>query len=253
MNVSHLIVATVILFTTASLHSAITVNSSTFNGVTDGAVSTAGLADWGYFSNDGNTFDGVYDNVAFGSLGITTVSGSSSIGTVTLTENDGVNDAIQAQTNDANFTFDSNSTFGSYGGYAPGEQNVWTINFNDLGVGQFLITLYLGHSSTNRGFDMDVSGSGITPFTTTTGGSIAGLGSTVAAYGTSGVSFTYDIDITTTAANDSLTLVHGDTGGGSFGGAIFAGYTVAAIPEPSSLSLIVLGGLSLALLRRQRR
>jgi len=41
-----------------------------------------------------------------------------------------------------------------------------------------------------------------------------------------------------------LTLTFGGTGGGS-GGAILAGYTVTAIPEPSTSALIGLAGIAI--------
>ena len=190
-----------------------------------------------------------HTNTDFGSVDkndgtiITTVNGSSSIGSVTLTEGTTGTDTISPQGNVSNYTFDGTIAHGAYGNFAPTEQNFWQMTFNDLGVGEFDITLYMGHSTTNRGFDIDVTGTGITPFTTTTG-AISGLGSTVAAYGTTGAEFTYDINVTTTGASDDLTLTFGGTGGGS-GGAILAGYTVTAIPEPSTSALIGLAGIAI--------
>lgn len=244
--------------------SAGTIDSSAFNGVTDGAVSTAGTLDWGYWSNDGGMFNESYNAADYGSINdggnpavsYTTAEGSPGIGNVTLTEGTTGTNTVSAQTNNANFTFDGNASFGSYGGFAPGESDVWTIAFNDLGIGTFNITLYLGHSASNRGFDFDVTlddGGVISSQTTTTGGGIGGLGSTLAAYGSTGLSFTYDITVSTSNAGADLTLTHGDTGGGSFGGAIFAGYTVTGtiIPEPGSLALLGLGGLLVASRRRR--
>lgn len=242
--------------------------TSSFNGVTNGAVSTVGLSDWGYVSSSNTGFldsnlSGAglsYNNTPYGTITrdegdiLTTVFGSSTIGLVTLTEGAGGTDTVGAQGNTSNYTFDGNMVYGSYGGFAPGEQDVWTLTLNDLGVGTFDITLYLGHSNTGRSMDMDVvlnDNGDITSTTTTTGGSISGLGSTIAAYGTDGVAYTYDITVTTTNANSDLSITFGDTSGGGFGGAIFGGYTVFTVPEPSTTALLGIGGFAL-LLRRRR-
>ncbi|BCX48041.1 hypothetical protein HAHE_19490 [Haloferula helveola] len=243
---------------------AITVNSSSFSGVTSGAVNTAGTADWGYISVAGGFFDSnlggagaSYSNTSFGTVSnnggtvLSTVSGASTIGTVTLTEGTTGTDTIGGQGNVSNYTFDGTTAHGSYGNFAPNEANIWQMTFNDLGIGQYEITLYMGHSENNRVFDMDVSfdGGSTTEFTTTSP-QIGTLGSTVAAYGSSGSAFTYNIDVTTTSATDDLTLTFGGVSGG-FGGAILAGYTVTPIPEPSTCALIGLAGVAVFLRRRR--
>lgn len=223
-----------------------TIDSDSFNAVTDAAVSTAGTLGWGYIDTAGNFFGTSYNNTPYGDIPQATASGTS----VTLTEGTAGTDTVSPQNNIPNYTFDGTQAYGSYGNYGPGEQDIWTLTFNDLGIGTFTITLYMGHSNTGRSFDMDVSlDDGGAPVTKTTNvGAISGLGSTVTAYGASGAAFTYDITVTTTTAGADLSLVHGDTSGGGFGGAIFSGYTVSGtvIPEPSSLALLGLSGLMMA-------
>lgn len=241
---------------------AITVNSHGFNGVTSGAISTSGRADWGFISVGGGFFDsdlgGVgnsYNNTPFGSLTkndgttITTVSGAPTIGSVTLTEGTAGTNVIDPQTNVPNYTFGGIQAQGSYGNFAPNEQDVWRMTFNDLGIGRHTITLYLGHSATTRVFDMDVTGSGLAPFTSTSP-QIGTLGSTVAGYGTTGAAFTYEIDVTVSAAGDDLTLTHGGISG-SAGGAIFSGYTVTTVPEPATAALLAVAGMFCLRRRRQ--
>jgi len=253
-----------IILCSASAHAAISVSMHNFSAVTNGAISSAGTSDWGYVSVSGGFFDSnlggaglSYNNTAFGSVArnngtvLTTVSGSSTIGAVTLTESISGTNVVDPQGNSTNYTFDGASVFGSYGNFAPTEQDVWRLTFNDLGVGTHQITLYLGHTQSNREFDIDVSydGGASTEFTTSSGGPISALGSTVTTSG--GPAFTYNIEVITTAATDDLTLTLGGTGGG-FGGAFLSAYTVTTVPEPSTFALF--GGLvSIAILLRRRR
>ena len=197
------------------------------------------------------------NNVVFGSVTrdegtvITTVSGSSAIGTVALTEGTTGTDTVGAQSNASPYTFDGNATAGAYGNFAPTEQDVWRLSFNDLGIGTFTITLYLGHSNIGRSFDMDIAltDGGGNDSATTEVSPLSSLGSAVGFAG--GDAFTHTVTVTTTTADAGLTLTHGGTGGSS-GGALFAGYTVTGtiIPEPGSLALLAMGGL--CMVRRRR-
>ena len=255
-------------FVVAASAQAGVIDSASFNAVTDGAVDTTGTLDWGYVSEDGSDgtktfFDstrgvlGSYDDTDYGLLTsdegniLTTVKASPSIGTVTLTEGTDGSNTVVGQGNDANFTFDGNTAYGSYGNFGGSEQDVWKLTLNDLGLGTFTVTLYLSHSSDNRIFDVDatLTDSGGVATDTTQSPQIGTLGSTVGAYNgsSSGTSFTYDITVTTASADADLDLVFGGGGGGS-GGAIFAGYTVSGsvIPEPASLALLGLGSVLIA-------
>lgn len=246
----------------AALHAiqAATVVSSTFNKVDSGAVTTTGATGYGYLSFNDALSDGIFDsdlpgsynNTAFNSLKngsgntLTTVGGTYT--TVNLTEGFGATagtDLIDSRGNPSPYTFDGNTAHGSFGSFATSEQDVWTLSFNDLGIGTYDITVYLGHSSTSRVFNMDYYLTGATSGTTTMSGNFASLGGTVSN------AVTYNIRVTTTAVTDDLSLVLGQGAGSSgTGEGYLAGYKVVAIPEPSAA---LLGGLGmLALLRRRR-
>lgn len=263
------IFAAIMLGASLPTSAAVTVNSHTFSGVTNGAIDTSGTADWGYVSVAGVSSGGVsglfdsnlggaglsYNNTDFGSITrndgtiLTTVKASPTVGNVTLTEGTSGTNTVDAQSNSTGFTFDGSAAFGSYGNFAPTEQDVWRMTFNDLGVGQFAIRIYMGHTNTNRSFDMDISfDGGASTALTTTSGALSTFGSTVPASG--GLGFAYDIDVTTTSATDDLTLTLGGIGGSS-GGAFLSGYTVTAIPEPAASMLAGLAGI--CLLARRRR
>lgn len=241
---------------------AATVNSDGFSGLSSGAISTTGTADWGYVSVNGNStggltglFDGssAYSNLNYGALDdggsvLTSVSGSSSIGAVTVTEN---TSGISGSNNASDFTFDGNAAYGSFRNFGA-TTDAFTINFNDLGVGTFDITLYLGHTSATRDFTInyDLTDAGGDVSSSKASGAISLLGSSVGFGG--GPAFAYTISVTTTDASADLGLNFVSTAGGG-GTGLFAGYTVVAIPEPSSYALISgLLALGAIMLRRRR-
>lgn len=242
-------------FITAATLQPSTVDASGFYDVTDNAVMTADLLDWGYVSQQANNsqsggFGSLSevnaDNTPFGSLALgnygnlTTVSGSSSIGTVTFTEgapSDVLGAAFTASSANGWYSFDGNAAHGDMRGMDGNEQDVWTLSFNDLGIGQFAITVYLGVSEAQntKVFDMD--------YTLTDGSTVSGTSTSLAGSHYSLVTspesfhlFTYKITVTTTTADADLSLTFGGVSGPNGGEVLLSGYTVAAVEASDSFA-----------------
>ena len=237
------ILTTPLLALTLTSVSQAAIISSGFSGSSSLAVTTDGTPDWGYFSDTNGIFTGTPTNTLYEDMdGTPIVSGSPYRGDVTVSETSVINSWTGAS---VVYTFDGDDAIGAYRDLAGAEADAWQVTFNDLGIGKQTITLYMGHSATDRVFDMDVSlTDGGAPLTTT---------DTSAAIGTyggaaSGRAFRYDITVETTTASADLTLTFGSVSGGA-GQAYWAGYT--ATPEPSSTALLGLG-LGSLLLRRKR-
>lgn len=246
-----------------------TVESSAFIDAASNAISTTGTVDWGYVSQQANNsksggFGSISEvnanNVAFGSLtlgaygNLTTVSGSSSIGAVTFTEgapSDVLNAAFTAAAGGF-YTFDGNAAHGDMRGMGGNEQDVWTMNFNDLGIGKFEVTLYLGVSTNaaNRIFDMDYS---LIDGSTVSGTSVSATGNTYTLYNAAEdfYLFSYSIVGKTTTAGADLSLTFGGVSGDSNGEILLSGYTVSVIPEPSTAILAGLGLMGVCFRRRR--
>jgi hypothetical protein len=230
------------------LHAAVTFSSDSFNGLASSDVDLTGLEDWGYVSTNGAFMDDnptakLYSSLDNGSgTVITTTFSSSTIGEVRLTE-DG--DTLSA-TNIPGVTFGGTESYGSFRNFGTAE-DAFTIEFNDLGVGDFVITLYVGHTNTSRIYDMDFVGTGNAGGTTVMTGNFSTYTTAV------GGMLAYTITGSTTDALDDVTLSLGNAAGsGGSGAGFFPGYTVdfTPIPEPSVACLAGFGVL--ALLRRRR-
>jgi len=261
MKMSTLVIAAI---AAGSAHGATLVDSS-FNDSPSLAINTTGAADWGYFIatsgknftdslalNTPVNFDSLtYDhdsNAGTAEISATVSKALPSIGAVTYTaKGDGAN----GKTNGSDtFTFDGTSV-GSITGNIATTEEIFSLKFNDLGVGTHTMTFYIGHDSGTRKLDVDyfvyenddsqsnpaaLSATGIISNQMDTGGDKR---------------ISYSLTFTTTTANTDLVFNLGSAGSGS-GAFKLSGYTVytAPIPEPGSLALLGLGGL--CLLRRRR-
>ena len=178
---------------------------------------------------------------------------SSGIGAVTITENDGAEftngtqaagwDVIVGAGDGTIAESGTLSTFGLVNGVASSE-DIFTIDFNDLGVGTRVVTLYMAHSATNRVFtaNLDLVSSNGNSSETLTSSQIGGSG------GSTFFSFTTEIDATDASDDLSINIVSDNGSSGQFA---FAGYTVA-VPEPSAFPLLAgLFGLIWLMLRRR--
>jgi hypothetical protein len=254
----------------ASAHAG-SIDSSTFNvDPSSTSIDTTGadVLDWGYFLPNADFLAGSQPgDVDFDALKAdynsssdtfaidpaTNSKASPGIGIVTITERD-----VAEYTNGTDlaiydFTVDdglapvsgTQTAFGAANGIAGGE-DIFTITFNDIGAGITEFTLYMAHTNTGRTFsattellasDGDDSDA---PLISPSIGGADGNGF-----------FTYSATVTTTDANADLSIAIDSNNGGS-GQFAFAGYTVVAVPEPTSLAWLGIGGLMLAARRRRR-
>lgn len=247
--------------------SAGTIDSSAFDvDPASTSIDTTGsdVVDWGYFLPTADFLDGDQpadtdfdDLVAVGGTldPGTNSKASPGIGIVTITPRDvaeysnGTTLALWDFTVGAGdgtvFSGGTQTPLGAVNGVAGGE-DIFEIEFNDIGAGTTTVTLYMAHTNTGRTF------SAITGLTATDGNDSnpALISSSIG--GSDGFGyFTYTAVVTTTDDNADLSIAIDSNSGGS-GQFAFAGYTVVnPIPEPGSLALLGLGGLLVASRRRR--
>ncbi|MBT7958121.1 MAG: PEP-CTERM sorting domain-containing protein [Akkermansiaceae bacterium] len=245
-----------LILLSGSSHAA-TVASSAFDvdpASTGIDTTAANVVDWGYYMPGADFLDGTqaadtnFDSITADVSPATNSKASSGIGAVTITERDaaeysnGTDLALWEFTVGAgdgtNFSGGIQTAFGAANGIG-GTENIFTITFNDLGVGIQTITLYMAHTNTGRSFQATMDDVGSTSLTSSSIGGSDGFGY-----------FTFTTEVTITDALDDLAISIDSNGGGS-GQFAFAGYTVTGVPEPSTTALLGLGGLALILRRRR--
>ena len=251
--------------------SAATVVSSEFLGLGNSAIDVdlTGKS-YGYITDKG-IFDGpfggiasqgsnyVHTNVLWGNLeringdqsgvdsGVNVTAVGGAFQNVYFTEPGGANNLVDSRNGSSMYRFGGSAfTGGEIGQFQNGDDDIFTLEFRDMGIGTFDIVLYFdGKNDALDYYQMDHSLNGGS-FSSTT---MANTGIQSLTGNTAGDDlFSYNITVTTTAATDDLTLRFGSAG--RAGNMFFAGYTVEAIPEPS---VALLGGLGALLLLRRRR
>ena len=218
----------------------------------------ADVVDWGYFLPNADFLDGTqaastnFDALTAGNGTInpaTNSKASPGIGIVTITER-GAGEYTNGDTGKAwSFTVNdginpvsgTQSPLGAVNGIATSE-DIFNITFNDLPVGPSTITLYMDHTSNNRRFDATVDlfasdGNEATAIQSNTIGGSDGEGH-----------FTFAVEVSSLVAGSDLSISIDSAGSGT-GQFQFAGYTVTAVPEPSTLALVLLGAACLKRLR----
>ncbi len=239
-----------IAFFTASFvtASAATLVTSAFNLNPSTAVDTTGTADWGYFSRDGYT-QGMTTGVAVNFDALTHVSGdpatvskaSPSTGEVFYTPTDSSSGTSNTT---YGYTFDGTAV-GSLLGNIGTSEEIFSMKFNDLGVGTHTMAFYIGASAANRALNIDY-------FVYEDDG--AESSATLSATGVTSGSFannriSYSLTFETSTANTDLVFNLGSAG--SDGNAFtMGGYTLTTVPEPSAA---LLGGLGALLIFRRHR
>ncbi|PXA04941.1 hypothetical protein DDZ13_02960 [Coraliomargarita sinensis] len=236
---------------------AATLVNSSFDLNPNTAVDTTGTADWGYFVEGVGFTDGMttgvavnFDDLTFddgpGPSAATVSESSPGIGEVLYTPTDTSDGTGTADT--IGFTFDGNNA-GQRLHNIGGDEEIFSMKFNDLGAGTHTMTFYAGHDNNSREMDIDyfvyeeddaetsatLSGTGLQ-----SGGLVNGRG-------------TYTLEFSTATANTDIVFNLGSAGSG-VGAWTLSGYTLTtvAVPEPSSFALLAgCFGLTWVMLRRR--
>lgn len=253
------------LLIAANLHAATIVGSpsfqSSFSGSSIDVTTMSNVVDWGYLDHGSINPFAAATTYNFTALTGANYDATSGIGAVTVTNNSVATASTQTTTSNTFIYSGGNSPAsgtdtsigGQFGSMASAENNAVTFDFNNLGLGQHTITLYLGHRLTSgndtRVFNMDYSWFA-------SDGNVTGnvqsndLGATGASNST--ILSAFQITVNNTIDADADLRLDWDSVSGGAGNAIIAGYTVQtiAIPEPSAALLGLLG--LLVILRRRR-